>query len=231
MRKSRCLNCNRKFRSKKDKEKHKKEFPNNSCVEEVKGGNNEMKTENKVERKSPIQKVQKIVVPIEQAKIEWKKYCELLKKRKDKHLKIMKDSMYWAKQGKALINVYEVMKKAGINSKNQPRFAIARADINVVRFEKQDTGSGEFLMEEGWNRSGWSTDVHLPQKTFNVQWERDLREDGTQGWSIKDKHFSTKVPIIPAELMPEGDLKNYYILWEVKSWEVLPFFIPPSLFN
>jgi hypothetical protein len=32
----------------------------------------------------------------------------------------------------------------------------------------------------------------------------------------------TKVPIIPAELMPEGSLTNYYVLWEVKEWEELP---------
>lgn len=222
MKKSRCLNCGGVFKSKSDKRKHKKEYPNNSCVKELKGGQEEMETEKKVERKSPIQKVEKIIIPEEQAKVEWKRYCELLKKRKDKHLKIMKESMYFAKQGKALINVYDVMNKSGLNKNNEPRLAIARADINEVRFEKLDTGSGSFLMEHGWNRSGWSTDVHLPQKIFKVQWERNLRADGTPNWQIKDKEFKTKVPLIPAELMPEGDLKNYYILWEVKLWETLP---------
>lgn len=176
----------------------------------------------KPERKSPIQKVQKIIIPEEQAKIAWKKYCEILKKRKDKHLKIMKDSMYFAKQGKALIDIYEVIKNAGLNSKNEPRLAIARADINEVRFVKQDTGSGQFCMEHGNYRSGWNTDVHLPQKTFKIQWERRTDEKGEPTWEIINKEFKTKVPLVPAELMPEGDLKNYYILWEVKEWEELP---------
>jgi hypothetical protein len=172
----------------------------------------------KKERRSPIQKVNKILVPKEQAKKDWKKYCELLKKRKDKHLKIMKESMYYAKQGKALINIFEVMKEAGLSSKKEPRMAIARADFREVQFEKEDTGAGMFCMGDRWDRSN----ISLPQNVFKIAWERLPNTDGTPSWQIKDKELKTKVPIIPAELMPEGDLKNYYILWEVKNWEVLP---------
>lgn len=190
----------------------------------------EMEVKEKIERKSPIQKVEKIIVPKEQAKIEWKKYCELLKKRKDRHLKIMKESMYFAKQGKALINVYEVMKKAGLNKNDEPRLAIARADINEVLFQKRDTGTGRFEMEQGYNRSGWSTDVELPQETFKVHWKRQTNPDGTKAtWQIEDVKIKTKVPLIPVDLMPEGDLKNYYILWEVKLWEILPEVKDPFL--
>ncbi len=182
----------------------------------------EMKKKENKERKSPIQKVTKILVPKEQAAQEWKKYCKLLKTRKDKHLKILKESMYYAKQGKQFIDVYETIKKAGINSKKEPRFAIARADIHEVYFEKQDTGAGRFNMEKGWDRHGFNTDVILPQKTFKTPWERLLKDDGTPGWEIKDKELTAKVPIIPADLIPEGDLKNYYVLWEVKEWQQLP---------
>ena len=219
MRKSKCLNCGKTFPSKSEKMKHKKEYPNGNCKESKEGQED---IEQKIERKSPIQKVQTIVIPEEQAKEEWKKYVQLLKKRKDKHLKILKESMYYAKQGKALIDVYEVMKKAGLSSKNEPRLAIARADINIVIFEKQDTGSGRFEMDSSWNRKGWNTDVLLPQKIFKIQWERNLRPNGTIDWEIKNKKLKTRVPIIPVDLIPEGELKNYYILWEVKSWEILP---------
>ena len=218
MKKTKCLNCGKIFESKTAKSKHKKEYPSGSCKEKEP----EKEIEIKTERKSPLQKVEKIFIPKEQATIEWRKYNQLLKTRKDKHLKIMKESMFWAKQGKALIDVYECMKKAGLNSKNEPRLAIARADINEVRFEKQDTGSGQFCMEHGTYRSGWNTDVHLPQKIFKINWERNLNPDGTPNWQIKNKEFRAKVPLIPADLLPDGSLQNYYILWEVKSWEVLP---------
>lgn len=221
-----CGVCGESFTAKTKRRRHKEE-KHGGYFTKLQGGE-EMEKE-KVKRKSPIEKVQKIIIPEEQAKQEWKKYCELLKTRKDKHLKIMKESMYWAKKGKALIDVYETIQKAGLNKSNEPRFAIARADINQVRFEKRDTGSGNYLMEEGWNRGGWNTDVNLPQKLFKIQWERNLKPDGTPDWGIKDKVLRAKVPIIPAELMPEGDLKNYYILWEVKEWEKLPEVKDPFL--
>lgn len=215
--KSRCGNCNKVFPSQTAKQKHKKEYPNGSCVKIE-----EETIQEEPKRQSPIQKVAKILIPKEQAKEEWKKYCQLIKKRKERHLKILKETMYHAKEGKQFIDVYQAMKKAGLNSKNEPRLAIARADIRTLYFEKQDTGAGRFNMEKGWNRKGWKTDVILPQKTFKVEWERNLRPDGTPSWEIKDKKLMATVPIIPADIMPEGDLSNYYILWEVKEWERLP---------
>ena len=225
MKRSKCLNCGNIFKSKTDKKKHKKEYPNGSC-KDLKGGE-KMETEKKIERKSPIQKVEKIIVPKEQAKIEWKKYCEVLKKRKDKHLKIMKESMYFAKQGKALINIYDVIKKGGLNKNNEPRLAIARADINEVLFERRDTGSGIFGVSQRYSRGvEWLKDnVYMPDKTFKIHWERE--ENST--WNIKGKLLKTKVPLVPVELTPEGSLRNYYILWEVKSWEILPEVKDPFL--
>lgn len=226
-----CGVCGESFKTKAGRRKHKKEKHGGYFKKkEVKRRNGKMEEkkeeivqgkteEKKPERKSPIQKVAKILVPKEQAKEEWKKYCQILKKRKDKHLKIMKEAMYHAKKGRLLLDVYEAMKKAGINSNKEPRLAIARADSKEVRFEKQDEGAGVFDM--GGGIYGYSDDVKIPQKTFKVHWER---EDGEQesSWRIKNKQIKTKVPIVPADLMPEGDLKNYYIIWEVKTWEQLP---------
>ena len=238
MKKTRCFNCGGIFKSGTEKKIHKQKYPNGGCegmvpinqLEEVQGRTimedkkteEEIKEEPKIVRKSPIQKVDTFMIPAEQAKVEWKKYCELLKTRKDKHLKIMKQAMYFAKQGKAIIDIYQTIKKGGLSKKNEPRLAVARADINEVFFEKRDTGSGRFCMETGWNRGGFRTDVELPQNLFKINWERTLKPDGTPSWELKDKTLKAKVPMVPAMLMPEGDLKDYYILWEVKEWEQLP---------
>lgn len=183
--------------------------------------------EEKKKNKSPIEKISQIFIPEEQAKIEWKKYNELLKKRKDKHLQIIKQAMYFAKQGKTLIDIYETIKKGGLNKNNEPRLAIARADLHEVYLEKQDTGTICFNMKRG----DYSKDnVTLPQKSFNIQWERQKNNDGTEDrWRILNKELKTKVPIIPAEIMPNGDLSNYYVLWEVKEWEKLPEIKDPFL--
>lgn len=159
-----------------------------------------------------------IKMPKDQAKEEWQKYVDLLKERKEKYLETMKKAHYEMKQGNELLDIYKVMKITGLSDKNEPKLAIARADIKEVIFCKKDSGTGSFEMEEGWNRSGWKTDINLPQKTFDVHWERQ----GESQWQIKKSKIKTAVPIIPAELVPKGDLKNYYILWEPLEWEELP---------
>lgn len=161
----------------------------------------------------------KITMPEEQAAEEWKKYTSLLKTRKEKYLEIMKKAHYEMKKGRELLDVYKVMKIAGLNDSGEPKLAIARADIKKVIFRKRDKGTGTFEMEEGWNRGGVRTDIELPQETFNIHWERVTPNNS---WSIKKERIKTKVPIIPPELMPEGDLKNHYVLWEPLEWEELP---------
>ncbi len=183
-------------------------------------------TQKKEETQKPKEKVDGIVkhtLPKEQAREAWKKYCEVLRTRKDNFLKVMKDAHYQMKEGRELIDVYEVMKKFGLSEKNEPVFAIARADLKEVLFEKKDEGTGRFGTEKGWtDQVTWTKDnVILPEKIFEIHWERE----GNSDWQIKDKLIKTKVPIIPIELLPEGDLKNYYILWEVIDWELLP---PPK---
>ena len=163
-------------------------------------------------------KVPKISMPKDQAKEEWKKYNLLLKTRKEKYLKTMKDAMYHMKKGKELIDVYLITKKFGLNKKGLPRIAISRADIPKLFFRKRDTGSGRFEMEEGWDRKGWKSDIELPQETYGVHWPR---AENSQ-WQILNEMIKTKVPRVPIEMMPDGDLKNYYILWEVKEWENIP---------
>lgn len=162
-----------------------------------------------------------ITLPKDQAKEEWKKYCKVLKTRKDKFLKIMKDAHYQMSKGNELLDIYKIMNEIGLNENNQPRLAIARADLSEVYFEKRDEGAGKFRTSEQWNSVTEKDIIELPQKTFNIHWER-TDPAKPKSWNIKNKIIKTKVPIVPIELLPEGSLSNYYILWEAKVWEDLP---------
>jgi len=220
-----CGKCGKSFKTKEKRKKHRIKYAKGSCVKRIiKKEVKQMKEIKEVveEKKPEIKlsniKVPKISMPEDEAKKEWKKYCEILKTRKDKYLKVMKQATYHMKKGKELIDVYVICKKFGLNKEGLPRIAISRADIPRVYFEKRDTGTGRFNMETGWNRSGWNTDIELPQKTYDIHWERK----GESEWDIKNKEVKTNVPRVPVELMPDGDLKNYYILWEVKEWEEIP---------
>lgn len=174
--------------------------------------------------------IEKIQMPKERAKAEWKKYNELIKKRHDKYLEDMKKCMYQLSQGNALIDINKVMEKAGVTKNYEPKLAIARADWKEAHFHKKDSGRGFFAgSDRSWFKKS-DDDIDLPPETF-CQWIRikdDIQmKDGTtrkadSRWDIQTPQIKTKVPIIPARLIPEGQLSEYYILWEVKEWENLP---------
>ena len=174
--------------------------------------------------------IDKIQVPEEIAKKEYKEYSALVKKRHDSYLKEIKKCMYELKQGRKLIDIYKVMEKSSLNKDYQPKIAIARADWKEVIFCKQDEGRGFFSNTKNKN---WANkkqgDIDLQPKTF-CNWPRTKSDLKTEKrtykidntWDIQTQHIKTKVPIIPAQLMPEGELSNYYVLWEVQRWEDLP---------
>lgn len=175
--------------------------------------------------------VPKIKMPIEIAKEEWKKYNQLLKKRKDKYLKDMKVAMYNLKQGKELLDIYVVMEKVGVNKNQEPKLAIARADWKKVYFTKKDSGRGFFSGREDKSWADKSIgEIDLPPETFQ-HWLREKYDIKLQSgktakaddeWRINKQKLKTKIPVIPAYMHPEGELKDYYILWEVDQWEDVP---------
>lgn len=177
--------------------------------------------------------LEKIQMPKDKAKGEWKIYNDLIKKRHDKYLEEMKKCMYQLSQGKALIDIYKVMEKAGVNKNYQPKLAISRADWKIVQFCKVDDGRGFFYNPDRRSHGDWAIknegDIDLQPQTF-IQWTRVKEQKITinkdtvdvDGWEIANKRIKTKVPIIPAQLIPEGNLTAYYILWEVERWEDLP---------
>jgi len=221
-RKCKCATCGMRFNSLTDKKVHKNKYPNGSCIE-LEGGREmeekeEIVQEEVEEKKETLKEIPKIKKPKEQAKEEWKKYCKVLKTRKENFLKIMKDANYQMKEGRELIDVYKIMKQVGLNENNEPRLAIARADIREVIFEKQDEGAGAFGIGLKYGSLEYKDRVSLPQNTFKIHWDREEESR----WAIEKKHLKTKVPIVPIELLPDGDLSNYYILWETDEWEELP---------
>lgn len=169
--------------------------------------------------------VDKITMPVEQAKEAWKSYNTLLKKKKEKYLQDMKAAMFELKKGNELLDIYLVMKNVGLTGEFLPKLALARADWVRCVFRKEDTGRGTFQHTEStWDhpkkKDGF---VSLPAETFTKHWPRAKRADGTDNaWEIADPFAKTKIPLIPPHLMPDDDLKNYYILWEVDEWQTIP---------
>ena len=166
-----------------------------------------------------------ITMPKKQAKIFYQDYLSAVKTRKEVYVKELKQVYYHLSRGNKVLDIYEVFKKSGVNKMGEPKLAIARADGRRVEFNKRDLGAGRF---EGKTTA---YDVDLPTGTF-PKWKK---ERSINNWNYKEQFqtarptISTKVPIVPAHLLPEGELDNYFVLWEVSEWSPMPVYKDPFL--
>lgn len=158
-----------------------------------------------------------ITMSPEEAKVHYQEYLDVVKNRKEQYLEDLKKTYYHLSKEHKIIDIIEVFKNGGVDDKGEPKLAIAPADANFVIFEKQSMGSGTFTIHDKWSRANKS-DVRLPSNTFPIFLEE---KDGRIPWAAERGSIESKVPIVPAHLLPDGDLKNYYILWEVTAgWEL-----------
>jgi hypothetical protein len=170
------------------------------------------------------------IINISKAEAEkhYKEYLETVKTRKEKYLTDLKQVYYHLSQGHKVLDIYEVFKQSGVNKDGEPQLALCQADERQCGFRKQILGSGRFygLKDGMWKKSA----ISLPSSTFG-EWKT---EKGKDEWNKDDdvivrREIKTTVPIVPAHLLPEGRLDNYYILWEVSGWEEVPQYADPFL--
>lgn len=165
-------------------------------------------------------------IPTEQAKIQHRRYCDLLKTHPSDHAQTLKDAYYALSKGKTIIDIYQAFKTAGKYDNDRPKIAIARAHLPKIVFQRRRKGSGAFWSPEAWEWFGASqwgepmnASIALPNSIF-TEWINDK-------WRRNDFYHETAqtvVPTVPAEFYPKGQLKRYFILWEVEEdgWEPVP---------
>lgn len=111
-------------------------------------------------------------------------------------------------QGQRILNLPTIMRRAGVNTQNQPNLAIARANWKDCYFHANNNGHAVFSSEDwlGWRRAKNHAVIKFPTNMY-PQATRNLTH-----------RLKALVPAIPAHLRPSGDLGEYHILWEPK-WE------------
>lgn len=132
-------------------------------------------------------------------------------------------------KGARLLNLASIFRNAGVDAtKRLPPFAIARADWNTVRMHWREQ---HLFFTEGRESFVWFRSrrvqgrrvadrpaVFLPHGIFpaeltNTNWRESQRLPVVE-------HQRALVPSIPVHLRPNGDLADYWILWEA-VWETL----------
>ena len=156
----------------------------------------------------------------DEAAEHYKEYAEQIKARGDKaeqYLKDLKTAYLHMSKGRKVLDIYEVFKNSGVNENGEPLLAIAPADVSSIIFEKQPMGSGTFTEHSRWSKASKS-DVHLPSNTFPTWKEEENGRVKSFGPGSERSNIEAKVPVVPAHILPDGKLDNYYILFEVKEW-------------
>jgi hypothetical protein len=155
-----------------------------------------------------------------EAEREFEEYKEAMKNNKTKYLRQMKTMYSHLKKGRKVLDIYDVFKKTGTKN-GLPKLAIVRADQKEVLLNSR--GNFCFMKRSnsssGFNYTYRASDVSLPSETFPRLKEFEHK-------AHERKAYKAKVPVIPAHLLPSGNLKNYHILWEVENWQKVT--LPPK---
>lgn len=156
-----------------------------------------------------------IAMSYSEADQKYKEYLDAVKTRKEKYLQDLKKVYYALKRGKKVVDIYEAFKKTGVGEDGNPKLAISPADEKEITFKKERGGGGWFSPIDFWKEH--TVDVRLPAETFS-EWVT-VQNLSTLSNTIKNERVTTKVPIVPAHLLPKGSLSDYYLLWEVDDWK------------
>ncbi len=156
--------------------------------------------------------VETITMPEDEAIAKVNAYRNGLRRRADSEYRVALTAYEALAAGKALINIDEVFATAELNAEGFPNIAIGRADRIEVRAQRHGGSHNcEFSTATGALGGQW-TGNH-PGLTIDCT----LSNEG-KGW----KSRYALLPMVPPEVRPKGQLKDYHILWEVDHWSKEP---------
>ena len=152
-----------------------------------------------------------IEMPAEQAREKLAAYRAQLQRRADAEYEMAAAGYKALADGKVLINLTDTLHRGGLGSDYRPRLAVSRADRREVEFT-WDSGRAAFDTR-GWRgRRGNNLTLLFPWPNGQT-W-------GHRGFAM--------VPMVPADVRPNVDMRDCFILWEVEKWADRSAFARPD---
>jgi hypothetical protein len=149
-----------------------------------------------------------IEMPVDQAQAKLEAYRQQLRRRADDEYEQAVKGYAELAAGRSLLDLTEVFRETGLGEDHLPRLAIARADRKQVKCENRNT---DLIFDTRMNNVVSDTlRIVIPCETNAQKWY--------SGYAM--------VPMVPADVRPNGNLRDFFVLWEVEKWERYPR-IPP----
>lgn len=150
-------------------------------------------------------------------------------------LRAVEEGLKWMARGRAVIDLGEAIRRGGLHENGLPKLAIARADKSRVAFQwpaqqRVATFSVPRTTWHGRAPRNMSVTVDMGTTHEDTRWDPHYRREGTQ-WIgahvYRPRSGSAMIPMVPADALNQahtssGALGNYFVLWEVEKWEVVP---------
>lgn len=147
--------------------------------------------------------VDTILVSQDEAQTKLQMYRDAVNKRRTDEDELLEFLYASVAKGARVINVHEAVKLAGLNEKNEPRMAIARADWDRVYFDSDYSQGGVYRKTRNYTHV-LANRIAFPRNTF----PSDITRRGLE----------TIVPHIPIAIRPSRGLSLRYVLFEVQEW-------------
>lgn len=144
---------------------------------------------------------------------KWKEYTKAARAYKDPVYKDLQKVYNQVKNGQKVIDIGKVIAKGGVHKDIKPRLAIAKIGWKTVECTYYEDGSVTFSYPQSWQRRSKIHDVILskilPLFKTGIQWQNAQK-------------LQAPVPPVPPRFLPKKLTDDYYILWEVDEWKMIP---------
>jgi hypothetical protein len=142
---------------------------------------------------------------------KWKEYSKASKAYKDPIYKDLQKVYNQVKNGQKVIDISKVIAKGGtLNGK--PRLAISPIHAKKVFCRFWQNGDVTYQPDNKWGRRVNKFDVAI--KECLPAWA------GIDSWA--QLNLEAPVPPVPPRFIPKIITDDYYILWEVDVWKMVP---------
>lgn len=158
---------------------------------------------------------------------KWRDYKEAAKVSDNPVYEDLRKVYNQIKGGRKVVDITKVIQKGGLNGLNQPNLAVAKASSKYVWCTFNNSGSIAFVNGTYWNDQGRNPlkeDVYI-KNCFPSFLNKNLVERGLLNKTYIDwsrLELKAPVPIIPPKILPAKLTDDYYILWEVDEWAIVP---------
>lgn len=149
---------------------------------------------------------------------KWREYKNAQKVSDNPIYKDLAKVYNQVKCGRKVIDIYEAIRRGGVNDLFQPNLAIAQATSKTVICRYRSDGRVAYMNED---RSWRPLACDVVGKMLPDLDVRELRKRQIMKEYSNELQMEAPVPLIPPRLLPKKLLSDYYILWEVEEWKMV----------